>query len=527
MKLNCQVEKLSKANIPLRYVILATATLANCLEYALRDNMSIAIVAMVKPLNSHSTSTISENSNLTTTTTTNLPQQLNQTMVINEPLDDFDGRFDWSPTTQGLILGAFYYGYIIAHMTGGQFCAWFGPRLIVSLSILFSSLFTLLIPSAAYYSPFAVGLTRSLLGVVQGFLTPSLYALLARWIPKRERSFALALIVVGGNCGSLFTMLISGYLAESEIAGGWPSVFYVLGSVGLIVLLIWFYVVRNDPETHPNISDSERLLIRESLTEETKSNCVGGHSPTNGRHKIPWVAIVFSPVVWAVGLAKFAGKWGYITWETELPTYLAQALGLNLKQNSAINALRYLSMSVSFLITGYISDTIEHKKLISRTTSRKIFEAIALIGPAIMTSIIPFITNNTTGIVTALVVSMILWGFSAGGDNPMVMDISPKNSGAIYGFTAGLSSFPGPLAPYFVGLVLELGHGDPSVWNYVFWSCSLFYVIGAIFFTIFGTSKEQDFDNFKLSSICGGGDDEISPKKSNIDIEKHQNSGDL
>lgn len=39
----------------------------------------------------------------------------------------------------------------------------------------------------------------------------------------------------------------------------------------------------------------------------------------------------------------------------------------------------------------------------------------------------------------------------------MVVDISPRNSGAIYGFTAGLSSFPGPLAPYFVGYVLELG----------------------------------------------------------------------
>jgi len=39
----------------------------------------------------------------------------------------------------------------------------------------------------------------------------------------------------------------------------------------------------------------------------------------------------------------------------------------------------------------------------------------------------------------------------------MVVDISPKNAGAIYGFTAGLSSFPGPLAPYFVGYVLELG----------------------------------------------------------------------
>ncbi|XP_015784189.1 sialin [Tetranychus urticae] len=475
----------------LRYIILATATLANCLEYALRDNMSIAIVAMV-------------NNNLTS-------------KAVVKP-DELNNKFDWSPTTQGLILGAFYYGYIIAHMIGGQFCAWLGPRFLVSLSIFFSSLFTLLIPSAAYHSPTTVAVARSLLGVVQGFLTPSLYALFSQWIPKRERSFALAMLVVGGNCGSLFTMLISGYLAESSFAGGWPSVFYVLGSAGLVVLLIWIYVVRNDPDSHPTISESERKLITESLAEENKNvNLV------NGNHKIPWTAILLSPAVWAVGIAKFAGKWGYITWETELPTYLAQALGLNLKQNSAINALRYMSMSISLLVTGFISDAIERRNLISRTTSRKIFEAIALIGPAVMTSIIPFITNNTAGIITALVVSMTLWGFCAGGDNPMVVDISPINSGAIYGFTAGLSSFPGPLAPYFVGYVLELGGGNPEVWNYVFWSCSLFYIIGAIFFTIFGTSKEQDFENFNMPTIFGG---KPEGKVINVDCEKSKQSGD-
>ena len=136
-------------------------------------------------------------------------------------------------------------------------------------------------------------------------------------------------------------------------------------------------------------------------------------------------------------------------------------------------------MSVSLLITGLISDAIEHRNLISRTTSRKIFEAIALVGPAIMTSIIPFITNNTAGIITALVVSMTLWGFCAGGDNPMVVDISPKNSGAIYGFTAGLSSFPGPLAPYFVGMVLEFGVSDPVV--SLFLTYRLFKLIQLIF----------------------------------------------
>jgi len=33
------------------------------------------------------------------------------------------------------------------------------------------------------------------------------------------------------------------------------------------------------------------------------------------------------------------------------------------------------------------------------------------------------------------------------------------------------------------------------MWDYVFYSCSGFYLIGAIFFLIFGTSEEQDFSS--------------------------------
>lgn len=35
------------------------------------------------------------------------------------------------------------------------------------------------------------------------------------------------------------------------------------------------------------------------------------------------------------------------------------------------------------------------------------------------------------------------------------------------------------------------------MWDYVFYSCSGFYLIGAIFFLIFGTSEEQDFSDGK------------------------------
>jgi len=71
-------------------------------------------------------------------------------------------------------------------------------------------------------------------------------------------------------------------------------------------------------------------------------------------------------------------------------------------------------MSLSLLVAGYLSDRIDKRNLLSKTVSRKIFEAIALIGPAIMTVIIPFTGGNIPLIITALMISMILYGFCAG-----------------------------------------------------------------------------------------------------------------
>lgn len=66
-----------------------------------------------------------------------------------------------------MILGSFYYGYIIAHLLGGQVCSWLGPRIAVTISIFFSGLFTLVIPMAAFYGPTCMSVIRALLGTSQ------------------------------------------------------------------------------------------------------------------------------------------------------------------------------------------------------------------------------------------------------------------------------------------------------------------------------------------------------------------------
>lgn len=75
------------------------------------------------------------------------------------------GQFEWSEETQGLILSAFYYGYILTHVPGGLLAQKFGGKQTLGLGILCTAVFTLLTPTVAYMGAWPLIVLRFLMGV--------------------------------------------------------------------------------------------------------------------------------------------------------------------------------------------------------------------------------------------------------------------------------------------------------------------------------------------------------------------------
>lgn len=100
---------------------------------------------------------------------------------------------------------------------------------------------------------------------LQGPIVPCTHALLAKWIPPNERSRMGAFVYAGAQFGTVVSMPLSGLLAEYGFAGGWPSIFYVFGIIGSVWSVAFFFLVYEDPETHPKISQQERKYIVHSL----------------------------------------------------------------------------------------------------------------------------------------------------------------------------------------------------------------------------------------------------------------------
>lgn len=68
----------------------------------------------------------------------------------------------------------------------------------------------------------------------------------------------------GSQIGTVVGTALSGVLIEYSSIG-WPSVFYLFGSLGVLWFFAWIALCYNDPQSHPFISDEEKAFLEQSI----------------------------------------------------------------------------------------------------------------------------------------------------------------------------------------------------------------------------------------------------------------------
>lgn len=99
-----------------------------------------------------------------------------------------------------MILSSFYIGYMLTHIPGGILAERFGGKYTLGLGILSTAAFTVLTPITVEKGG-AYGLIalRILMGLGEGTTFPALSALLASWVPEKERSKIGSFVFGGGQ----------------------------------------------------------------------------------------------------------------------------------------------------------------------------------------------------------------------------------------------------------------------------------------------------------------------------------------
>ncbi|KAH9496064.1 hypothetical protein Btru_012626 [Bulinus truncatus] len=456
--------------------------------YAQRVNLSIAIVSMVShahPEGNNSldlNSSLSWNSSFSFLNTTIAPLSPDQLKCPVLEKSDIKGEFHWSKELEGLILGAFFWGYLVFQVPGGRMSEKIGAKKVIAICMFPVSILTLLSPIAARIDPYLFIVVRVLVGLGEGVMYPAAQAFWANWAPPNERSRLIGFSYAGGQFGNAIIFPIGGYLCAYGFDGGWPSVFYIIGALGFVWCVLWCIFVNNTPDEDKSISDIEKKYIKYSIGERQKGKKFS--------KDIPWKAIFTSRPVWGILVAHACGNYGAYMLLTKLPAYMKEVLKFDIKSNGVFSMLPYLLFWFFITLSGMIADMLISRDILSIGNTRKLMASCGMVGPAVFLVGTSYMEcDQQVGSVFMITIAIGLCGFHFSGYFINHGDIAPPYAGTLFGISNTLATVPGIISPYIVSAMTK--NGTREEWQATFYVAAGIYIFGAIWYIIMGKGEIQ------------------------------------
>lgn len=362
-----------------------------------------------------------------------------------------------SPVTKGLVLSAFGIGYLICQLPGGWAAQRWGGERVLAFVVLGSSLLTLLTPSVATISVLALVLVRALLGLVEGAMYPSIYAMLGRRVAKERRARQIALIYAGMPVGTLVGLGVSGWATERY---GWQGLFYIFGLTGLVWSAAWFFY-------------SRRSAILQA----------GRDAKLTNRGATPWRLLLASPAVKALIFNQFCSNWTLYLILAWLPSYLRDIQGVDLSSAGLLAAAPWLVMLVAVNVLGAAADKAVRRGQ-DLTRVRKVMQVTCLAGSAAFLLAMPYATS--AGLAVAFICgAMFFHSFAVGGYTSNHLDLSPSHAGALMGAANTAGQLPAFVCIASTGWLVQVTHS----YNSAFILAACISLVGAVIWIRYASAK--------------------------------------
>jgi ACS family D-galactonate transporter-like MFS transporter len=344
------------------------------------------------------------------------------------------------PAVLGILFSAFSWTYAAAQIPGGILLDRFGTKLIYFLSVVFWSLCTLLQSVAT--GLYALLALRLGLGIFEAPCFPANSRIVAIWFPQKERARATGIYTVGEYIGLAFLSPILFWIVAQF---GWRALFLVVGAVGLIFGVAWWFGYR-EPGASKRVNQAELDYIAAG----------GGLAPaTDARDTFSWGLIgklLTKRQMWGACLGQFGGNSTLVFFLTWFPTYLADQRHLTWVKAGFLAVLPFLAAAIGVIAGGWWSD-----RLLERTGSASIARKLPIIVGLLLASTITsanYVDNNIV-IIAIMSVAFFAQGMTGLGWT-VISDIAPKNlmglTGGVFNFAANLA---GIITPMVIGFIVH------------------------------------------------------------------------
>ncbi|RID83648.1 MFS transporter [Peribacillus asahii] len=245
-------------------------------------------------------------------------------MAMNVGIVEIAKDFNLSPSVMGVVLSSFFAGYALMQLPGGWLADKFGSRKVITVAIVFWSIFTILTGMA--WSLMSMIMIRFMFGLGEGAYPAASSKAIADVFPKAERTSAQTIMMSSNSLGGVIAPLIATPLL---VWIGWHNLFITIGILGVFVAtLLWYYL-------------SPKNMQVETVEEETVQ-------------KVSFKDVLKIRTSWQLAIMWFGVStvvWGLISW---MPPYLVNVRGLDLMSMGMLTSIPALAGAVGVIIGGQL-----------------------------------------------------------------------------------------------------------------------------------------------------------------------------
>jgi ACS family glucarate transporter-like MFS transporter len=353
-----------------------------------------------------------------------------------------EDEFSYNTEIMGRIFSAFLWGYAVFQIPWGYVGDRFGPRRILTASILCWTLGTLAMGIAPWMAGLA-GLSvfwmfiavRFITGVGEAAVSPNVTRVIASWTAVRERGFANGLQIAGLGLGGTLTPIL---ISWTMVHFGWRNSFLLCGVIGLILVALWRFYATDWPEQHRSVNAAELEIIHPGA----ERNAAHSRDRAPAR-QAPWGKMLSSMSVWGLILGYGCQGYAFYVYYNWFYYYAVKVRGLSLMQAAAWTTLPFIAMAILAPTGGWFSDRVGRK--LGRRRGR---QCGGMVGMGV-SAVLLLIGSHTSNTAVALPLIAAAAGFNMfGGANfwASCIDLAPHYSASLSALMNTLGNIGGAIS---------------------------------------------------------------------------------
>lgn len=384
-------------------------------------------------------------------------------------------KFGYSDSDEGLVLSAFYFGYMITQLVAGYLIPRIGPKKTLLIGLTWWTVCDVLTVPSAHILP-VVMMARAGVGLGEGVLYPSQHALSSVWFPLSERARMVGTATAGQDLGTVLALGVSPQLVDNC---GWRYSYVMFGSLSVIWIGCFYTMGYNSPAESPRVSLQELQLIQEGLPS---SNGKSQHF-----RKMPWGTFAKSHAVRAVIVSHICFNYGLYVLLSWLPKYFKDEMGVKLSDHFQYGVTPYICGYIGSIFWAAVADRLMTRHKWPLLTVRRTMNSIGMFGSGSFTALVAILSPSDPAVATLLLACGMFLGRAVNsGYWTNMLDLGPRHAGQLMAVSNTFATVPGIVGNTITGWVLS----STGSWPTVFAIASCVYFMGGVVFL--GLSDAQN-----------------------------------